>query len=104
MPYREAYKATDVRNKQVLSGLDIAKAQLRQMLQDVSIADPLQGQDTALMMESRAGPGWCLDLSTHKTWATASPLVRPSRPLLLARLRPPHRYHLPGYTGSVCGA
>jgi hypothetical protein len=73
---REAYKATDIRNKQVTTGLHLAMSQLRQLLQDVSIADPMQSRADAVISEGLGGPGQCLDLSTHDAWASASPLVR----------------------------
>ena len=73
---RNAYKATDVRSEQVAVGLERAKAQLRQLAQDASVADPTAEQNS-LITHGRGGPGYCLDLSTHRGFAATSPLVRP---------------------------
>lgn len=72
---REAYKALDIRNKQVTAGLGLAIKQHRQLLQDVSMADPKQARADHIMSEGIGGPGQCLDLSTHDAWASTSPLV-----------------------------
>jgi hypothetical protein len=73
---REAYKALDIRNKQVTAGLGLAITQHRQLLQDVSMADPKQARVDHIMSEGIGGQGQCLDLSTHDAWASTSPLVR----------------------------
>jgi hypothetical protein len=75
---RQAYSATDVRHSAVLSGLDVAKQQLRQLLQDVTIIDPTQAAVAESLVHGVGGgcAGAVLDLSSHRTWASASPLVR----------------------------
>lgn len=72
---REAYKALDIRNRRVVQGLQLAMAQHRQLLQDVSISDPGHSGAHTVMSDGLGGHGQCLDLSTHDAWASTSPLV-----------------------------
>ena len=74
-PCRQAYEATDVRNPAVPKGLEVAQAQLRQLMQDTALADPQQVDGGSVFL-SRGGDCGCLNLSGHKSWASQSPLVR----------------------------
>lgn len=82
---RNAYKALDVRSAGLLRGIEMAKAQLRQLLQDVAMVEPGQGRGEDLLTHHLACPGPCLDLSSHDAWAAASPLVRRCCVLRVAR-------------------
>jgi hypothetical protein len=75
-----------VRSDRATAGLQLAKAQLRQLLQDVAMVDPGTGHSDALLSHGAIGPGLCLDLSTRDSWSSASPLVRlpPPSPHALA--------------------
>jgi hypothetical protein len=73
---RDAYKATDVRNKQVKTGLSLAMAQHRQMLTDVAMADPVNNLADAIILEQHSAPVQLLNLAAHESWAATSPLVR----------------------------
>jgi hypothetical protein len=72
---RDAYKATDIRNKQVKTGLSLAMAQHRQMLTDVAMADPVNNLADAIILEQHSAPVQLLNLAAHESWAATSPLV-----------------------------